>query len=271
MDPVFIVGVPRSGTTLLRVVLDSHPNLAVGPECPWISGNYGDVVSFKHLFESLTSHMSGPTKNLSGVDEKVVGSALGNAIDEILLAYAKIKGKRRWIEKTPDNIAFIPFLNIVFPNAKFIHIIRDGRDVASSSFQAKHKWGQFINCNGEKLENNILNCLKRWDIWICQFQEWIIDLNLQVIEVKYEDLINNPKKIIGEILDFIGEPWSENVLNYPEYGHDLPSHEMGTNDVARKEKFSNKSLGRWEKDFSLMDKIQYKNIAGNTLKKLGYL
>lgn len=271
MDPVFIVGVPRSGTTLLRVILDSHPNLAVGPECPWISGNYGEIVSFKHLFESLTFHVSGPTKTLNGANEKVVASALGHAIDEILQAYAKNNGKSRWIEKTPDNIAFVPFLNTIFLDAKYIHIIRDGRDVAISSFQAKHKWGTHINCNGERLENNILNCLKRWDLWINQFQDLRKELSLNVIELKYEELIDNPSKAIGDILDFIGEPWSDDVLNYLDHDHDLPENELGTEDVIQKKKFSKESLGRWKKQFSLKDKIQYKKVAGQTLKRLGYL
>lgn len=271
MEPVFIVGVPRSGTTLLRVILDSHPNLAVGPECPWISGNYGDLVSFRHLYEALIAHKSGPTANLKGVNENVVAKALGKAIDEILSSYAQGNGKQRWLEKTPDNIAFIPFLNTLFPNAKYIHIIRDGRDVASSSFRSKKKWGSHINCCGERLENTIINCLKRWDLWVNQFQEQTRELGLDAYEFQYESLIVNPEKTIARILDFLNESWSDNVLNYLEHSHDLPEHEMGTKDIITKKRFSDESMGRWKKDFSLKDKIQYKKVAGETLEKFGYL
>lgn len=271
MEPVFIVGVPRSGTTLLRVILDSHPNLAVGPECPWIAGNYGDLVSFRHLFESLISNNSGPVENLNGVNQTTVASALGIAINEILLAYAHNNGKKRWLEKTPDNIAFVPFLNTIFPNAKYIHIIRDGRDVASSSYNSRHKWGTHINCNGERIENTLLNCLKRWDLWVTQFQQWTNELNLNVHEFKYEELIDNPRDIIAAILEFLDEPWSDNVLNYLDHEHDLPSHEMGTQDVVTKKQFSKESMGRWKKQFGLSDKLHYKKIAGKTLKRFGYL
>jgi len=271
MVPVFIVGVPRSGTTLLRVILDSHPNLAVGPECPWISGTYGDIVSFRHLYESLVSNNSGPVKNLNGVDNQAVASALGQAINSILLAYAHSNGSKRWIEKTPDNIAYAPFLNAVFPNAKYIHIIRDGRDVACSSFNSRHKWGTKINCNGERIENTLLNCLKRWDLWVNQFQQWTAELNLDVHEFKYEDLIASPRDSIATILEFIDEPWSDNVLNYLEHDHDLPEYEMGTQDVINKKMFSDESMGRWKEQFSLSDKLIYKKIAGKTLKRFGYL
>ncbi len=271
MKPVFIVGVPRSGTTLLRVVLDSHPNLAVGPECPWISGNYGQVVSFRHLYESLISHKSGPIQNFNYIDEKVVAASLGKAIGDILQVYAESNGKQRWIEKTPDNIAFIPFLKTVFPKAKYIHIIRDGRDVAVSSYQARHQWGTHINCNGKRLENTIINCLKRWNLWLSQFQQWIVEFDLDVHALKYEDFIANPRKTVEGVLSFIDEPWDDRVLNYLDFSHDLPSREMGTKDVISKEKFSSDSVGRWKIDFVLTDKLRYKFVAGKTLKQFGYI
>jgi protein-tyrosine sulfotransferase len=271
MDPVFIVGVPRSGTTLLRVILDSHPNLAVGPECPWISGNYGDLISFRHLYETLISHKSGPIKNLNGVTHDMVASVMGNAINEILQGYAQKKKKQRWLEKTPDNIAFIPFLNTIFPNAKYIHIIRDGRDVACSSFNSKHNWGTHINCNEKIIKNTIINCLKRWNLWVTQFQKWIEEYNLNVHELKYEDMIVAPQKNIEAILEFINEPWSDNVLNYQNCTHDLPTHEMGTQDVISKKHFSCESIGRWKQQFSYLDKLRYVIIAGKTLKKYNYL
>lgn len=271
--PVFIVGVPRSGTTLLRVILDSHPNLAVGPECPWISGNYGNIISFRHLLDSLTNHKLGPLKNFSGISEERIVEILRVAIDAILTSYAKEHNKRRWIEKTPDNITCIPFINKIFPDAKYIHIIRDGRDVASSSSSplAKKNWGKYINYGDQKLENNTLNCLRRWDIWISQFQNWMTELNIDVFEVKYENLVNNPRKIIGEILSFIEEPWSDNVLYYTNFKHDLPNHEFSTPDILNRDMFSKESIGRWKSEFSLIEKLRYKKIAGNMLKKFGYL
>lgn len=57
---LFIIGVPRSGTTLLRIMLDSHPNLAVGPESPWIAGSYGNLTSFRDLYYSLTKDSRSP-------------------------------------------------------------------------------------------------------------------------------------------------------------------------------------------------------------------
>ncbi|MEM8777650.1 MAG: sulfotransferase, partial [Cyanobacteria bacterium P01_G01_bin.49] len=108
--PLFIIGVPRSGTTLLRIMLDSHPNLAVGPECPWMTGSYGNITSFKDLYFSLVEDKRGPIHNFEGLSDECIALALGEAFAEILTSYAKARGKKRWLEKTPNNIIEIPFL-----------------------------------------------------------------------------------------------------------------------------------------------------------------
>lgn len=271
MQPVFIVGVPRSGTTLLRVVLDSHPCLKVGPECPWISGNYGQLVSFRHLYESLTMHRSGPVANLSGVSEQTIANAVRLGIDHILAAHAQGNNKRRWLEKTPDNIAAISFLNTIFPDAKYIHVVRDGRDVACSSYKCRDSWGEYINFGDARIENTILNCLRRWVAWERQFRSWETELRLDVIHLRYEDLISTPRISIGRVLEFIDEPWNDAVLDYLNFSHELPGHEMGSGDVARKRAFSEESIGRWRSEFSIVDKLKYKSVAGETLRSLGYL
>ena len=95
INPIFTIGVPRSGTTLLRVMLDSHPEIAAGPECPWISGSYSKTTSFSDLYYSLVNDMRGPVRNFKGVSEDVIASALGSAISDIMRKYAEASGKKQ--------------------------------------------------------------------------------------------------------------------------------------------------------------------------------
>ncbi len=269
---LFIVGVPRSGTTLLRIMLDSHPNLAVGPECPWTASSYGNITSFKDLYYSLVEDKRGPVANFSGLSEDNVALIIGETFSKILNSYAQAKGKKRWLEKTPDHITEIPFLIKLFPNSKYIHIIRDGRDVACSSYKEKDVWGKNLNFgnNQRKIRNTGLNALRRWCCWITQFEKWQQEYKLDVCQIRYEDLVKEPRYILEKVLDFIDEPWSEDVLNYGQKKHDIPTWEAGSRDVSQKSQITNKGVGQWENKFTNTDKLIAASFADYLLVKYGY-
>ena len=268
---LFIVGVPRSGTTLLRVMLDSHPNLAVGPECPWIGGSYGKLVSFKDLYHSLVEDRRGPLQNFEGVSEEHILCALGNAIASILQAYAIARGKKRWLEKTPNHIADIPYIVKLFPQSKYIHIIRDGRDVACSSFRERATWGRNM-WNGQEriIPNTRLNALQRWCRWISQFEKWKQLYNLDICQIYYEDLVRTPCPTLKKVLQFIQEPWSDKVLNYSDQKHDIPDWEAGSRDVSQKPQISLESIGQWKSKFTYTERLIAANFADQMLLQLGY-
>ncbi|MDJ0844340.1 sulfotransferase family protein [Crocosphaera sp.] len=271
-ESIFIVGVPRSGTTLLRVMLDSHPNLAVGPESPWIAGSYGNITSFKDLYYSLVEDKRGPVVNFSGLSEKDVALILGEAFAKILNSYAQAKGKKRWLEKTPDHITEIPFLIKLFPNSKYIHIVRDGRDVACSSHKEKKTWGKNLNLSNqqEKVRNSRLNALQRWCLWITQFEKWQQEYELNVCQIRYEDLVKEPRYILEKILSFINETWSDDVLNYGQKKHDIPSWEAGSRDVSQQSQITDKGVGQWKNKFTNTDKLITASFADHLLIKYGY-
>lgn len=268
--PVFIIGVPRSGTTLLRIMLDSHPNLAVGSECPWFCRSYCDVTSFKDLYLSLVEDRYGPVRNFEGVSEAHVTLALGEAISSILSAYAHGRGKKRWLEKTPNHITEIPFIVKLFPQSKYIHIIRDGRDVACSSFKERVTWGKQLQNREEKVTNTRLNALQRWCRWVAQFEKWKQEYELDICQISYEDLVRNPRPTLEKILQFIEESWSEDVLNYGKQKHDIPDWEAGSRDVSQKPKISDEGIGRWKTEFSDTERLIAASFADSMLTKFGY-
>jgi glycosyltransferase involved in cell wall biosynthesis len=251
-------------------MLDAHPNLAVGPECPWIGGSYGKLTSFKDLYRSLVSDQRGPGKNFSGITDDHIALALGNAISAILSSYAHAKGKKRWIEKTPNHITDIPFIVKLFPQAKFIHIVRDGRDVACSSFKERATWGPDLVNGNEKISNTRLNALQRWCCWILEFEKWKKQHVLDVIEIKYENLVSAPETVLKQVLDFIGEPWTDEVLRYSQCQHDMPSWEAGSRDVNNNPHVTVNKTGRWKNEFSKIEYSIASSLADHVLKAHGY-
>jgi hypothetical protein len=137
--PFFIVGSARSGTTFLRLSLNAHPVVAVPPESRFITElNEGtSEVEISRFLQRLARHPRFAAWELSieAVEAELQGLdrvSYAGAIDATYRAYAKSHGKDRWGDKTPRYVVNIPALAELFPTARFIHLIRDGRDVALS-------------------------------------------------------------------------------------------------------------------------------------------
>ena len=267
--PIFILGVPRSGTTLLRTLLDSHPNIACGPEAPWLAGSYGEGVSFKAIYNSLISDHHGPVANFSGVDKQDVAAALGLSINEIFTRYATGKGKIRWVEKTPSHAIDIDFLHVLFPDALYLHIVRDGRDVACSTFNGRAKWGRIVDTDGP-LEITRENALERWARWEALIREACDGLNLLMHTLRYEDLIRQPEETLSPALEFMGETYVDSMANYAALEHDFPYWEAGSTDVRSKPGLVDTSLGRWGAEYPAEELKTMSVLVRETLERHGY-
>jgi len=147
--PTFIVGCGRSGTTLLKMILNSHPDLAIPVESHFIYDIARRIVSgrfpaslthpndWNRFLEYLKNHrylnrwgISLPLlfKRLEGIEDRTYASMFTTIFKEFM----QDEGKPRWGDKTPMNVNYIFLIDHFFPKAKFVHIIRDGRDVALS-------------------------------------------------------------------------------------------------------------------------------------------
>lgn len=116
-DPVFILGVPRSGTTLLRILLDSHPAIAAPAETPWIAGGYSRR-SLRDLAAFLINHRFGPVANLPGVRPEHVYSAARTFVVDIVDTYLEQRDRRIAVLKTPDDADNLDFLLATFPDSR---------------------------------------------------------------------------------------------------------------------------------------------------------
>jgi SAM-dependent methyltransferase len=272
-EPIFIVGVPRSGTTLLRVLLDSHPNIACGPESPWLARG---VPSIKNFYRFMAEDPLGYVQSY-GVSRKRFRKQIADWVDSLFMEYARSCGKDRWAEKTPDHSLEIPFLAELFPNACFVHIVRDGRDVACSTSilseerKAISEWhsNNLLMDDGMVADNTVQNAALRWHTWLRRIERELSRVR-RSYTLRYEDLVAAPEQELKHLMTFIGEEFSPIMLDYMKKKHDYPDWEWGSRDVKRSEGISTRSVRRWEKQLEPAVIAELEGLAGETLLHYGY-
>src|SRR6266542_1835989 len=140
--PIFVVGCQRSGTTLLRLILDAHPNISCGPETRFLT--------------DLAHVTTGSWKRLAqyGFPKQYWHEHIAGMFDAIKSDYARRAGKSRWADKTPRYALTLPFIDRLFPTCQVVHVIRDGRDVVAShrvrwgylaALKAVRKWPHYVH------------------------------------------------------------------------------------------------------------------------------
>lgn len=213
---VFIVGCPRSGTTLLQNILASHSTIDSFPESHFFS----EVIRSKlkgyiglGFPNNLNQFYSFLDKINYDFDEKTIEKnyfflykyvkLFKNILDEITLN----NNKNIWIEKTPAHLHFIKIITKYFSNAKFIHIIRNGKDVVASLYDVTHKYPE--EWSGAR---SIDQCINRWNRDIEITKKYHKKLNHHVL--KFDDLLNSPKKEIINLCNFLDVDFENKMINY---------------------------------------------------------
>ena len=196
-EPIFVGGLFRSGTSLLRAMLGQHPNIAAGLETYWFDIDWADLAG-ENSRERLRRLAVFYSRDLPELEQLAAQSPnVGAFLTELFDDYVRKQGKARWAEKTPGNIIHAHRLFQLWPNAKLIHVVRDPRDVFASHRQAKKwddpayfadMWCKFFGA-AEKAK---------------QAPPWGKD---QFLEIRYERLVTNPETVMRGIIDVIGEPW----------------------------------------------------------------
>jgi Sulfotransferase family len=193
--PIFVVGSPRSGTTLLRLILDSHPSIACGPETNVLAD----------LDESLNRHWNRLQR--FGPDKAYWHAAYRDLFGRFMADYAASKGKARWADKTPSYAEHLQFITALFPEAQVIHIIRDVRYVTASALS---RWG--------------------WRLAWTMPETWRRSVKMarefgsradpdQYREVRFEELVGATEATLRGVFDWLGESWDPRVLDYDRQEH----------------------------------------------------
>jgi hypothetical protein len=248
-DPIFIGGEPRSGTTLMRVLLDSHPAIACGPESQFFADP-----KFWEYREHVTSKWARRAEGF-GYGASDLDDLFRDFVRGWFETYMKRQGKRRWADKTPQTLWVLPQVWSLFPKARFVHMIRDGRDVACSVIE--QSWGP----------DNVKDAAERWVRSIECGLRWRGDP--RYMEVRYEDLVADTEGQVRRVLDFVGEPFTPEVLEYYRKKHDWAAMNQKGAEQAAKPVYSD-SIGRWRREMTEKQQKQFHKVAGPTLRMLGY-
>ena len=269
--PIFIVGAPRSGTTMLRLMLNAHPRIAIPFESDFIPkfyrrlGEYGDLTTpgnIRRLLEDIAAQAfvtrGGLVRDKASVLARNPQSYSG-LISAIYETYAIANGKRRWGDKDPDNVVEIDVLWKLFPDCRIVHIVRDGRGVANSL--RKLEWGS----------KNLLKLAQDWSWRVMLARKMGMMLGPRsYLEVRYEDLVRSPEPCLRSICEFVGEPFDHDMLAYHKNAvAAMPESSLTFHASSIQAPDSGKATA-WQREMSVADRVLFDEAAGATLEEFGY-
>jgi hypothetical protein len=281
----FVVGVTRSGTTLLRLMLDAHPQLAIPPETHFVPGvielleaepaagaeKVQETVVGERHWGDFNVDSDAFRERLEALDRVDAASAL-RAFYEL---YAEREEKPHWGDKTPQYLRRMLMIQEALPEARFVHLIRDGRDAALSRSSRLLKEPPPMEQVGERWRRRILKARKharRLDHYM---------------EARYEDLVVDTEPTLRRICDFLDLDFDPAMLTYhtraaerlAEMARDLPSeegkplrpaeHRMKAHELTSKPP-SAERIARWKQEMSPADAVAFERSAGELLVELGY-
>lgn len=260
-SPIFIGGLYKSGTSLLRAMLGQHSAIASGLETYWFDLNwknkddkFWEKINLLSKFYEIDEE---ETRRL--VNESVNVAVFLNSF---LTKYTVRLSCQRWVEKTPGNIKHLDRIFQYWPDAKVIHIIRDPRDVFASLREAK-KW--------DSLDQYVA-------LW-CDFFRIAERFKAenrskieQIMEIRYEDLVLDPVTTMKLVLKFLGEPWEESVAQFmgkkEDYDKVLKYAGKASTTLERlRTPLTKNRVGIWKKVFKKEELAELEN----EIQKMGLL
>jgi hypothetical protein len=264
----FIVGYGRSGTTLLRAMVDAHPNVAIPDESHFVvpmlhhRGRYEHSRRFdlERFLEDLLAHHGFrgwklPDDEVRAAFHEDPPASIPDAIREAYSLYAAWQGKARYGDKTPIHVLHLERLGDAFVEARFIHVIRDGRDVASSYL--RQSFGP----------RTVAEAAVRWKRAIIRGQATGRRLGAgRYREVRYETLVQDPERVIRSVAEFLDLPYDPAMLRYHERGR-VATERPHYRNVASP---PTRDLRNWRQELTADDVTTFEMIAGSLLEVLGY-
>lgn len=272
-EPFFIIGSGRSGTTLLRNLLNQNPNIIIPPES---GDSYPESFEFyvkncrkyerqELIEETYNFYVKNPNWKYWGLDiQDVLKAAKSKDVvvygDLISNLYESFRNKYKpgatlWADKNPYMTFYMPYIKKTFPKSKFIHLIRDGRDVVLSWKDNNLKY------------SNLEDIIDRWNLSLEMVERF--EPKSSLLEIRYEDLVTNTKVIIEQIYSFLEIPNSNTSFSGKkilDYGNEL----MQKHHIRSKHKIDKTSIGKWKSGFSDSELEIVIKGTRNKLRKYGY-
>ena len=265
--PVIVLGVGRSGTTLLRVMLDRNTTLAIPYESFFVTplayrhGRRPDLDAFVDdlgRFYQLYEWGIAPKEVRSRLRE---GMTTGEAIAAVFEVYAEHEGKPRWGDKTPLYMQHLPLLERLFPDAIWVHLVRDGRDAALSflglpeGFSGR-TWAQ---------PRTPAQFAARWRTEILSARRLGAHVGGRYLELRYEDLVTEPERELRRVCEHASLRWEPAMLDH-----------TGVSKVAEMPEHRNialpptPGLRDWRSQMKPEDALAFEHVAGDVLRSCRY-
>jgi Sulfotransferase family len=265
--PVIVLGVGRSGTTLLRVILDRNTTLAIPYETffvPQLAHRHGrrpDVDAFVDDLGRLRTLYDWGVRPEDVRSRLREGMKTREAIAAIFETYAERQGKPRWGDKTPLYMQQLPLLERLLPDAIWVHLVRDGRDAALSflelpeGFSGK-TWAQ---------PRTVAQFAARWRTEILAARRLGRHAGSRYLELRYEDLVTEPEEELRKICEHASLPWEPAMLDHTRVSDaaNMPEHR----NLAQP---PTPGLRDWHSQMKPEDALAFEQVAGDVLLSSGY-
>lgn len=288
MDKVFILGNPRSGTSLFRLMLNSHSMINATPECGflhWWYKKYADwdlsCVTSNRLDEYISDLESSKRiedwkMDYAQLKEKIVQENPDNyaKLGEIVYVfYGEQKGKKAKVIADKNNYYINHFndLNEIWPDAKYILVIRDGRDVACSYLNI-----ETLVTNSPykpKLSTDIKTIAKEWLTNNQNVLSFLESLNNnQFMVIRYEDFVTNSELYLTKVCNFLGLNFESNMLNYYIKNAKEQDEPLSSLDWKKKtlEKPDKDNIGKYKMELEKQSIEEFNTTATDLLQKFNY-
>jgi hypothetical protein len=265
--PLIVLGVGRSGTTLLRVMLDRSSQIAIPYESffvtplahrhgarPKLDDFLDDLGRFYQLYEWGIA----PEDVRPRLRE---GMTTGDAIAAVFDVYAEHEGKPRWGDKTPLYMQHLPLLERLFPDALWVHLVRDGRDAALSFLELP----EGFSGKTWALPRTAAQFAARWRTEIAAARRLGRHAGGRYLELRYEDLVVEPERELRRVCEHASLPWEPAILehvNAPDLSA-MPEHR----NLAKP---PTPGLRDWRNQMPQEDALAFERVAGDALRSAGY-
>jgi hypothetical protein len=261
--PFFIVGNDRSGTTMLRMILDGGPDVAIPPESMFLTDVTLPAADWQALMDEVWEHpkvrrweLPGPPPRVpDGLDD---AEAARFVLGAPFVAYARKHGKPRWGDKTPHYVHHVDQLLGIWPDARFVVLVRDGRDVALSL--KRMPFGP----------NNAWAAAQWWARGIRAGAAAQRAHPERVRTVRYEDLAGDPAAHVPEICAFLGLAYDPAMLDLAHADRSKIVADQQSWFPTLFEGINTKAVARWQREMSPREQAVFASLARDELELLGY-
>lgn len=266
-SPVIVLGVSRSGTTLLKQMLDRHPRLAIPTESYFLPqlwdrhGERPDREAFLADLERLARIREWGVSRADVEERMPAEASFAEAIQAVYRSYAETRGKRRFGDKTPSYMQHLDVLERAFPDARYLHLVRDGRDAALSFLAMRRKprfnWAR---------PRSVGSFAVQWRREVEGARSFGRDrVAGRYQEIRYEDLVAEPEARLREACEFLGLDFDPTMLEYHHHA------KVGSlRDHPRLAEPPTPGLRRWREQMAPREVECFEAVAGELLAEFGY-